>query len=874
MEVIVSVAVIAVLSGIMIPSAISINNSLTNRQADDYAKSIYMAAQTQLSTLRAAQPKTLSAKLIVPDVIPQTDNAELESEWSSDLRYAVSGRDQEFFDNVLLPVGSIDDTLRSKKIMIEYNSFTGEIRSVFFLNETATATDFLTYDDVIRSAAERKAIHLGYYQADSYSDVTLPESYTETLTNCEILSFDNNYDNGDGRVTVLVPIPDGYKGTPTQFADSLSVKMTITGKTSDATKVIDLTGDFSGRTNKLTATDLSLDGHPAVGFSYILDSVYTPGFGFGELVKSSGFLIGENVSLSVEITDTSDVTTFEGVPQSLPINPLYAKLSGGTLEVANARNLQNLNKYAASDAVSTVKLSDNIVWNADKLFFTPLKNVCGFQEFDGNGKTISGLTIDDSTILGNSVGLFTALTASDKDNRPVIKDLTLDDLTISLDNSAGKSVGAIIGSATDVTVSNCAATDISFTLDNTNAATCVGGLVGVMKGGTLEEDTVSGTITKKSGEVAGYYVGGAVGKDETGNFTVGSNVDRAAYSKVNADVELKSWGGTPGPASAGDPSGLGVNVGKFVGHVDSGTFSNCSGTGESDKSYQFLGQIDYTSSVKTGTTYYEYASADKPVSLIENAKKVYKTDSSDPSVAAQYYGLSVVKNPSINTFNANLTKCKYSSNSGDRYQVIGETRWLFSPKSQKSAQVIEELPRSSGFDNATPFVLYDPVNETVVKAPSGSGTKTTNMLPIPDGGLSIDNLDTSCIWRLAKRDNEGGYSLFKYDGYALCTWDKDSTYYNWSVAGDWVYIYPNSDGSYSIFNTSSKEYCLTYSNGVLDWTKTANAVSSPSSSSPSANIKLTLSFISTDSENISTVNGWYFEQNGSYEQGICTSISV
>ena len=120
--------------------------------------------------------------------------------------------------------------------------------------------------------------------------------------------------------------------------------------------------------------------------------------------------------------------------------------------------------------------------------WTPISDFAG--TFDGNNKTITGLTINQSAT--DNVGLFTSIAESG-----TVKNLTLDNVNII----ANSNVGAIAGENRG-TVENCSVSGSvtsSAGVNNSN----VGGIVGLNRG------TITGCTTKGSVKAeSGIWVGG------------------------------------------------------------------------------------------------------------------------------------------------------------------------------------------------------------------------------------------------------------------------------------------------------------------------------------------------------------------------------
>ena len=206
---------------------------------------------------------------------------------------------------------------------------------------------------------------------------------------------------------------------------------------------------------------------------------------------------------------------------------------------ADIKNLANYYKNELIDPGSNVKLSDNIetIDCTGITIETIGSNSTIFSGiFDGNGKTISNLTIAPND--NNTNGLFSHL------NGGIIKDLTLSNCTIS----GGYHIGAFVGAFNDGEINNCHTSGCTISTDNVGQIVSAGGIAGELYGGTISDCTVtSGSIasssnyTTKSGS---SYAGGIVGWiDNEGSATVsGCEVNSTAISSTHA---------TPGAIYAG-----------------------------------------------------------------------------------------------------------------------------------------------------------------------------------------------------------------------------------------------------------------------------------------------------------------------------------
>ena len=196
-----------------------------------------------------------------------------------------------------------------------------------------------------------------------------------------------------------------------------------------------------------------------------------------------------------------------------------------TYTVYNADGLMAWNEAAQKDQSINCTLSADI--NMAGKEWTRIgtdENNSYNGTFDGNGKTITGLTVNQSE--KNYAGLFGCLGSDGK-----VQNLTLENVHISGVFYVGSVVGTNFG-----TVSGCTASG-----NITGTESCIGGVVGQNKG-TVTGCTVSGNISSNQ------YTGGVVGEnfgtvsacyhatgDVTGNINyVGGVVGWNYYGTVTA----------------------------------------------------------------------------------------------------------------------------------------------------------------------------------------------------------------------------------------------------------------------------------------------------------------------------------------------------
>jgi prepilin-type N-terminal cleavage/methylation domain-containing protein len=403
-ELLVVIAIIAVVCAIAIPSIISINKSLKFKQANEYAESIFMAVQANLTEMRS--DGRLSELLVedngAEEIPDNADGFPTDEIHRNQYRYATS---EDAVYDVLLPKTSIDSDARDGNVLIEYNPHTGNVYSVFY----KASGDELTYDTISRDEDERRDMCLGYYCGSALSTTPLtPEETTAQI----------DYENGEEFIAkVIVPIPESYKNNINTFANGLEVYLTVTGEGKNLNR--SGSGSFTVLMKKQNDPGSYKINDGKVEISYTLDSLAdTSSFAnlgdnddtvstsssakFASVVAASltnetetskqsltsitsghtfNIYPGENVELSAQITFTPSANkgSVNIHAETLSnVNPMFDSLvqsasesSKYVITLKNGRNLQNLNAVASEIAknVKTVSFASDIDWNTTVTYY-------------------------------------------------------------------------------------------------------------------------------------------------------------------------------------------------------------------------------------------------------------------------------------------------------------------------------------------------------------------------------------------------------------------------------------------------------------------------------------------------------------------------
>ncbi len=413
-EMLVVIGIIAVICAIAIPSVIAISRALRFRQRNDYAKAIFMAAQANLTEMRSdgglAPLQGGSANSLEIPADEQFPEEHREEYVFTASRLGISGSQRDSYA-LVLPVGSVESTLREQQVIIEYNPITGNVYSVFYCDEkdvnilelymSADSGDVLPRDD----EAARKKMMLGYYDGSglSSSELELESANAEvTFTNGE-----------EGLVTVRIPMPRAYYGKHAAFMSSLQVDLTVEGEHGGSFSVRiknspnNTQEEEAGLVVLPSTTELDVDGATVLvtcaldslvdygSFANLSTGTYQPyaegnrasGTSLTQLqtddfaddaataVDESRILPGDNVTIQANVRfyntgSNPAVTIRPGIVSG--VNPMFEYLEVSPsnpdkyiLAVANGRNMQNLNAIHPEIAamVESVVFTADIYWN-------------------------------------------------------------------------------------------------------------------------------------------------------------------------------------------------------------------------------------------------------------------------------------------------------------------------------------------------------------------------------------------------------------------------------------------------------------------------------------------------------------------------------
>ena len=266
-------------------------------------------------------------------------------------------------------------------------------------------------------------------------------------------------------------------------------------------------------------------------------------------------------------------------------DPGYTIEGDGSYTVTTADGLLAWNEAVQKDMTLNCTLADNI--DLTGIDWTPIgkdDNKVYTGTFDGNGKTITRLTVTGSN---EYAGLFGFIGPGG-----TVQNVVLEGVQITSDNSSGYA-GGVAGYCYRGTLENCSVSG------SVSGSFSVGGVVGDQWGGSITGCSSSATVkgTQRAGGVAGTTNSGApltacyatgdvtVENDGTNNSHAGGVVGYNAYSTVIACY------------AAGNVSGKGsgtIHVGGVTGENFDGTLTACYWSGLPDNDNGGATKVDGT----------------------------------------------------------------------------------------------------------------------------------------------------------------------------------------------------------------------------------------------------------------------------------------
>lgn len=391
MEVLVVVGIIAVIAAIAIPSVISMRKNMDYKQRCDYAKTIFLAAQSNLADLRSTGELKLveDASNSHGAVLQQEDAEKAETEEGGTTgnlpggfvsRYIYTANSGGTADDryaQVLPVNAVESTIRDQNVIIEYNPRTGIVHAVFYAEGNYDLLGNYQKGMLKRDEQWLKENLVGYYGKGQIGGDVAQDEISEGLdfyTLEPYMSFEN------GQEAILnIDIPTQYTGNGVidliesgrnaEYIQNMEIYLTVIGENSGMfTKQLKKSGQTAEDADLAFKTGSGVGAVNVVKIPVVLDSLMaSKGLLYAEENKkgiNSDNTIeyhvkpGDNISVALEITyapeKANDKLIIFDDAVLAGINPLFHSVTGEapncTVAIANGRHLQNLNSMDVSVA--------------------------------------------------------------------------------------------------------------------------------------------------------------------------------------------------------------------------------------------------------------------------------------------------------------------------------------------------------------------------------------------------------------------------------------------------------------------------------------------------------------------------------------------
>ena len=414
-EMLITVAIIVILCGFGFVAVIAHQRNLKRMEMDETAQEIFIAAQNHLTAARASGQwssfleKTAAegqegSRGTVMSYKPSDYDQASDADAASRKFYYFTTESAEAVKNgaeaLILPEGSIDETLRGHHFYVEYDAASGTVFGVFYTDsdhaitaEDAQAVSRTDPDARRDYKADGKRTIIGYYggalgELNSPGDLYAPSVAVRNAESLVLYVVDKNYYRSVSSKT----------GAP-NFKTKL--KLTFEGVTSGkkAVKEVDpsnsssLTDAFSSAVLAEKSAETFDVVIPSSGasaqqkqpvnaeyYAIVLDSIVRKDGHFADLFPE--FIPGEDIRITVTLTSDK---AGEDVSQTVTVNSLFnsvkteKNLSGivapkTVVTVSNPRHLENLSSEVSGvdfaeivkdTTVDTVSVVRNLFWDED-----------------------------------------------------------------------------------------------------------------------------------------------------------------------------------------------------------------------------------------------------------------------------------------------------------------------------------------------------------------------------------------------------------------------------------------------------------------------------------------------------------------------------
>ena len=348
-EMLASIAMLAILAGLLIPVSASMYRRFRLTEMDDFARQICVAAQNELTAMKAtgrleAFAKQTDQRLTQqPQDYPKTDN----DGWK-DL-YTVYSADQAAEDFLLRAGDSLSQaTEHGGYFLLELNPLTGDVYSAFYSEQPFTYEKISAWADRSRETRLGEKDLIGYYSAASadYGAVGVPEKFCPTI---ELIDVEELY----------VKIDCGGLMALRRTQRNLTVTLTVKGASGG-----EVPFTYRGGTDFFVERD-------SITLYKVLDSLDEDN-AFAAVFKNSGIKAGDDITVQAAITydDPNQGLNIIGETGLAQGNSLFGAVvtsddGSGQIQVSRVRHLNNLqDSILTGDAADAAKACRKVVQTA------------------------------------------------------------------------------------------------------------------------------------------------------------------------------------------------------------------------------------------------------------------------------------------------------------------------------------------------------------------------------------------------------------------------------------------------------------------------------------------------------------------------------
>ena len=518
----IAVAIIAILAGIAFISIARYQRNLRLLEMNNIAKDIFIVSQNHLSEADAAEKIKLDSYVgVTGDKAEATLEENLRILRSSKGTTSLDvGGDPNDYATLLIPVGAIDAHVRNGYFTVRFDPVTATVLEVFYSeNYDVTEVDYSELEAIRDDTNARRNYDgggiIGYYGdtngLDKRTLLGAPKIvvhndevlYVEIVPSQEYISH-FSYEPGSG-TTVRVSIQDSENSLLNDITFNAT---TSNSKVSDG-KIYVVIDDISSNINRI-----------------------------GKLLSTAPTLIGNDINVRVEITDSTHYGNMASSAQ-VTVNSLFGERDeDNNVSIDNMRHFINLgadSEFTSSSAMTATQKT-NMNWDdftkavetihklaiedydpddEDTHFIPPVLYYS--LEYDGKKLSIDGIS---ETTLTTDAGLFGKTTGKLEVHDLEIKNMNLCTTT----GYAGALLGSAEGSG-EVDINSVIAyntksrTETDPKIEIATSGNGAGGLIGNMIKGSVKNsaaavyvsgNTVSGGLvgTMANGTIENCYAGG------------------------------------------------------------------------------------------------------------------------------------------------------------------------------------------------------------------------------------------------------------------------------------------------------------------------------------------------------------------------------